>query len=226
MKQKTKKITSRILTLLFSLVSSGLILSALSLWVFFEIAEEVLEQETKALDTAILQHFQSWHTPLLNQIFIGVTFLGNPNFLILFTLVVSLILIHYKQKAKLGILAIASGGAMGLNYWLKVLFSRSRPQLWQQIVDVNFKSFPSGHAMISLVVYGIVSYYLITQFQASSKIIITLTSLLIFLIGLSRLYLGVHWPTDILAGYAAGLVWLTACIFSLKVAEKRGNLGS
>jgi undecaprenyl-diphosphatase len=139
-------------------------------------------------------------------------------------MVVSLVLIHYKQKAKLGILAIASGGAIGLNYWLKILFSRSRPQLWQQIVDVNFKSFPSGHAMISLVVYGIVSYYLITQFQASSKIIITLTSLLIFLIGLSRLYLGVHWPTDIIAGYAAGLVWLSACIFSLKIAERRLKL--
>ncbi len=93
--------------------------------------------------------------------------------------------------------------------------------LWQRSVDVSFYSFPSGHAMVSLVIYGMLSYLLATRFHRKRKSILSVTILLIAAIGLSRLYLGVHWPTDVIAGYAAGLVWLIACIFSLEVWRQR-----
>ncbi|MEW6497887.1 MAG: phosphatase PAP2 family protein, partial [Cyanobacteriota bacterium] len=119
------------------------------------------------------------------------------------------------------ILVIAAVGAAVLNNLLKILFGRARPELWERIVDVRQYSFPSGHAMISLVIFGMIGYLLSTKFPQWRGWIIGLTIVLVTGIGLSRLYLGVHWPTDIVAGYAAGLVWLFACIFSLQVWQDR-----
>jgi undecaprenyl-diphosphatase len=75
--------------------------------------------------------------------------------------------------------------------------------------------------MISMVVYGIIGYLLSSKFPQWRLLIISLTLVLVTGIGLSRLYLGVHWPTDVVAGYAAGLVWLLTCIFSLQVWQDR-----
>lgn len=93
--------------------------------------------------------------------------------------------------------------------------------LWERVVDVSHYSFPSGHAMISMVTYGMIGYLLVSKFPQWRGWITSLTLILVTGIGLSRLYFGVHWPTDIVAGYAAGLVWLLACIFSLQVWQDR-----
>ena len=129
-------------------------------------------------------------------------------------------LLKQQRRATAMTLLIAAIGAIGLNVWLKHLFSRARPALWNHIVDVGNYSFPSGHAMVSLVIYGLIGYILATQFPQQQKLITSFTAILIAAIGFSRLYLGVHWPTDVLAGYAAGLVWLITCIISLRVWRK------
>jgi len=87
---------------------------------------------------------------------------------------------------------------------LKEVFARARPELWQRVIDVRYYSFSSGHVMVSLVIYGLIGYLLANHLKQQSGWIITFTALMIVIIGFSRLYLGVHWPTDILAGYAAG----------------------
>lgn len=74
--------------------------------------------------------------------------------------------------------------------------------------------------MISLVIYGFIGYWLMRRFEAWRNTIAIVASVLVITIGFTRLYLGVHWPTDIVAGYAAGLVWLLTCIVSLEIAEK------
>jgi undecaprenyl-diphosphatase len=88
------------------------------------------------------------------------------------------------------------------------------------VIDVGQYSFPSGHAMISMVVYGAIGYLLVKQLGKWRIAIASGTLLLITSIGLSRLYLGVHWPTDVVAGYAAGIVWLMTCILSLEIWQE------
>ena len=211
----------KIIPLLSTIEGIGLAIAGLCLWGFAEIADEVLEKETRGFDTAILLFLRQQQTPLLDQIIIGVTSLGEPTFLVIVTLVLSVILALRRQWIQGTVFAIAALGAAGLNIILKDVFARARPALWERSVDVRYYSFPSGHAMVSLVIYGLIGYLLATRFKDRSGPILTLTVLLIGLIGLSRLYLGVHWPTDVIAGYAAGLVWLVACILTLEIWQRR-----
>ncbi len=208
---------SRLLSLLLKVRIGGILLAALALWVFAQIAEEVLEAESYAFDTNILLIVRSWQSPLLDIAMLGITFIGDPLVLLISCLILGTWLLRLKQKSEATTLAIAAIGAIGLNVLLKQLFSRARPALWEQIVDVGQYSFPSGHAMVSMVIYGFIGYILANRYRRQQVWIISLTTLLITTIGFSRLYLGVHWPTDIIAGYAAGLVWLIACISSSKI---------
>jgi len=152
---------------------------------------------------------------------LGFTYLGEPVILLIVCLVIGTWLLTRGQRSQATILIIAAAGAIALNNLLKVLFGRARPMLWERVVDVGQYSFPSGHAMISMVIFGTIGYLLSSKFPLWRIGIISLTILLVTGIGLSRLYLGVHWPTDIVAGYAAGLVWLITCIFSLQVWQER-----
>jgi membrane-associated phospholipid phosphatase len=215
-----RQISPKLSSLLSVLWMGGLAISGLALWGFAEIAEEVFEQETKAIDTSILQTFQTFHTPLIDQIAIAVTFLGEPFVLIILSCTLAFISLWQRKWAEASVFAIVVAGGISLNFWLKTLFARARPALWEHIVDVRNYSFPSGHAMVSLIVYGFIGYWLIIRYPSAQKPILTATVLLVVAIGLSRLYLGVHWPTDVVAGYAAGLVWLFICILILEVLSK------
>ncbi|MBF2004636.1 MAG: phosphatase PAP2 family protein [Chlorogloeopsis fritschii C42_A2020_084] len=217
---------SRIFSLIFSIRLVGLLLSAVALWIFAQIAEEVLEQETQRLDNGILLAIRRLHTPLGDRIMLGITFLGEPVLLLVVCLGLGVGLVYYHRRSQATTLGIAAVGAIGLNYLLKVLFGRARPQLWNRIVDVGQYSFPSGHAMISMVIYGFIGYLLAKRFPQWRKWIFALTVVLVVAIGFSRLYLGVHWPTDVAAGYAAGVVWLIACILSLEVWQMYRSSGN
>jgi undecaprenyl-diphosphatase len=151
---------------------------------------------------------------------LGITFLGDPVVLLLICLGLGTGPLYYNRQNEATTLRIAAVGAIGLNCWLKLLFGRARPALWKHIVDVGLHSFPSGHAMASIATYGFISYILAKQFPQWQRQIFAFTAVLIVAIGFSRLYLGVHWPTDVVAGYAAGLVWLIVCVLSLELWQK------
>lgn len=206
---------SRLFSLLLTIRVVGLLVAGFAIWVFAQIADEVVEKETTTTDTQILQAIRRLHTPLLDQIMVGITFLGQPSVLVVLSLSLGIWLLFQRRRSEATTLAIAAIGAAGLNYWLKELFARARPALWDRVVDVRYYSFPSGHAMVSVVMYGLIGYLLAKTFPRWRGLIFILTVLLVVAIGFSRLYLGVHWPTDIAAGYAAGLVWLIACIYTL-----------
>ncbi|MGH8002062.1 MAG: phosphatase PAP2 family protein [Brasilonema sp.] len=172
------------------------------------------------LDERILLAIQKLHTPLLDRVMLGITFLGDPVFLLLICLGLGMGLLRYKRRTQATTLSIAAIGAVGLNVFLKLLFGRARPDLWNWIIDVGQHSFPSGHAMVSTVIYGFIGYILAKEFPQWQGRIFALTVVLIVAIGFSRLYLGVHWPTDVVAGYAAGLVWLIACIKRADLRQK------
>lgn len=214
---------SRLFSLLLTIRVVGLLIAAFAIWVFAQIADEVVEKETTTTDTQILQAIRRLHTPLLDQIMVGITFLGQPSVLVVLSLSLGIWLLFQRRRSEATTLAIAAIGAASLNYWLKELFARDRPALWDRVVDVRYYSFPSGHAMVSVVMYGLIGYLLAKTFPRWRVLIFILTISLIVAIGFSRLYLGVHWPTDIVAGYAAGMVWLIACIYSLDWRNRSAN---
>lgn len=176
-----------------------------------------------AFDAEILLAIQKLHAPVLDRIMLGTTFLGDPVILLLTCLGLGSGLIYNNRRGEATTLGITAVGSIGLNCWLKVLFGRMRPALWDRLVDVGLHSFPSGHAMVSIAVYGFLGYILAKQFPQRRGRIVALTAVLIIAIGFSRLYLGVHWPTDVAAGYAIGLAWLLACIVSLELSELRSQ---
>ncbi|MEG4088442.1 phosphatase PAP2 family protein [Microcoleus sp. Pol12B4] len=215
---------SKIRSLITIIRLAGLAVAALGMWGFATIAEDVLEKESYAFDSSILLALRKLHTPLRDQIMLGFTFLGEPKLLLVICLILGIILLGRNHRSEAATIAFAGGGAIGLNLLLKKLFARDRPQLWEHIVNVTFYSFPSGHAMISMVIYGLLGYFLGARFPKQRWSIYGLTVVLIAAIGLSRLYLGVHWPTDVIAGYTAGLVWLITCIITLEIWKELRSL--
>jgi membrane-associated phospholipid phosphatase len=215
-----EKVNPTLASLFSTIWIFGISIAGLALWGFAEISDEVLDKETTALDKNILQSLKELHNPLLDRIMIGITSLGDPWMVTIVSVIVAILLSRRRRLAGAITIGIASAGAWGLNILLKDVFARDRPVLWERIIDAQFNSFPSGHAMVSLVVYGFLAYLLAIRFPRRQSLIYFLAILLIILIGFSRLYLGVHWPTDIVAGYAAGLVWLVTCILSLEVVER------
>ncbi|MDZ8087300.1 MAG: phosphatase PAP2 family protein [Nostoc sp. DedQUE12b] len=173
------------------------------------------------LDEAILLLIQKLHTPLRDRIMISITFLGDPVVMLLSSLGLAISPLYYNRRREATILGIAGVGAILLNCLMKLLFGRARPALWKHIINVGQHSFPSGHAMVSIVIYGFIGYILAKQLPQWRFWIYALTVVLIAAIGFSRLYLGVHWLTDVTAGYAAGLLWLIFCILSLEATRKQ-----
>jgi membrane-associated phospholipid phosphatase len=210
------------LPVLLTIRAAGLLLAALSLWLFAVIAYEILDEESFSFDKQILLTLRDLHSPVLDYVMLGFTYVGEPIVLLIVCLCLSIWLLYKNQRAEATVLVIAAVGAIVLNNLLKIIFGRARPALWERVVDVGQYSFPSGHAMISMVIFGTIGYLLASKFAQWRVGIISLTLMLVTGIGLSRLYLGVHWPTDIVAGYAAGIVWLLTCIFSLQVWQERG----
>ena len=166
---------SRIFSLIWRIRVGGILLAGFALWVFAQIADEVLEKESYAFDTGVLLAIRRIHTTLLDQAMMGITFIGDPSVLLVVSLGVGIWLLQQKRRASAATLALGAFGAIGLNVLLKHLFSRARPALWNRIVDVGQYSFPSGHAMISLVVYGTIGYLAARHFPRWRLLIILLT---------------------------------------------------
>lgn len=113
---------------------------------------------------------------------------------------------------------LALGGGMAFNLLLKWLYHRERPSI-HRLVEESGYSFPSGHSMAAFLFFGMMAM-LLTLFvvsRAAKAVIILAAVVLILLVGISRIYLGVHYPSDVLAGFAAGGVWLVMCLLGLKI---------
>lgn len=187
------------------------------------LCQEVWEKETFRFDIALLLALHQRANPLLDRLMLSITRLGDPEFVVAIV-VVSLGWLLWRQKRlESGMLAIASLGALFLNLGMKLIFSRPRPTLWQPLIQEISYSFPSGHALGASVLYGFLGYLFIRRYPQRSYLISGISITIILLIGLSRLYLGVHYPTDILAGYIVGLLWLGICVAILK--HYAGKLG-
>ncbi len=195
----------------------GLASCLLILFVLAKLAEEVLEGDTFAFDTTFLLWLHHFANPNLDNLMLFLTNLGNPSTVVIVAGVTVLLLWwrSYREEAKVFVFTCLGG--LILNTGLKLFFSKPRPELWHRLISEKSFSFPSGHALGSMVLYGFIAYELATHYPHLAKVIYSLTVILIIAIGISRLYLGVHWPTDIIAGYGVGFLWLMICITMLKL---------
>jgi undecaprenyl-diphosphatase len=194
---------------LFLLTSLGIAAGALIL--FGWLAEEVMEGDTVQFDAAIRTAVHNHATPTLTAIMQVFSFLGSVGWVLFFGLLIICVCFYFKRRRMAGFLAIAMVGASTLDTVLKLAFHRVRPIAYFGTSPRSY-SFPSGHALGSLCFYGILAAVLSDRITSrKQKFFVWLTAaLLVASIGFSRIYLGVHYPSDVIAGYLAGAVWVTA----------------
>jgi membrane-associated phospholipid phosphatase len=202
----------------FLLMIAGAGISVLFIVIFSELAEEMLENEIDAIDEAVIQRINLIENGTLDQIMIFVTELGSVWFLSLCTLA-AIIALWVKSKDKLGILflLIGIGGGGALTKLLKHLYGRGRPSINLEIDAIGY-SFPSGHSMGSLIFYGFIAYLIVRSSRKplTKWIAIFVAGFLVIWIGFTRIYLGAHYPSDVLAGHLAGTIWLLITILALE----------
>lgn len=212
-----------------------LALILVGVWGFAELAAEVVEGDTRALDKMLLLALRNpadisdpigpkWIEELMRDF----TALGGYGLLTVWTIAVAGYLLLQRQAKTALFVVIAIGGGMLLNTFLKIGFDRPRPDLVPHEVAVYTASFPSGHAMLSAIVYLTLGALLVrTQPKRRLKAyIFVLSVLLTLLVGFSRVYLGVHWPTDVLAGWAAGATWALISWIVLRRLQQQGNVST
>lgn len=186
-----------------------------SVFLFGKLADEILEHESMALDTRLVEEARETRSPALDKTMSAVTALGEPWALGAIGVLIGADWLLQNRKADLITWASALVGGGLLNELLKRRFHRARPALKLRRAHATGYSFPSGHAMMTLSTYGTLAYLVsrrgnLTRHPASSLIWAPVL-LLSALVGSSRVYLEVHYPTDVLAGWLAAIVWSTAC---------------
>ncbi|HKS95263.1 MAG TPA: phosphatase PAP2 family protein [Terriglobia bacterium] len=190
-------------------VSLGVAVAALLLFVW--LFDQVLHSGTERFDLWMRLGIHAHATPTLTEFMRAITHWGSWMVLLPATLFVSGVLVWRRRRDEMRLLLITMGGAVVLDNVLKLVVHRPRPTPFFVGKPMTF-SFPSGHSLISLCFYGLLAGLLTLHMTRgwSRAVVWGIAAILIGLIGLSRIYLGVHWPSDVIAGYAAAIVWMGA----------------
>ena len=187
---------------------------------FAELGDVVRQGRTQAFDTAVLRWIGARHTPFLTTVMTEVTPLGTGVVVLTIVGVAAAFLWRTEHKHSARLLLAATAGSILLNNVLKLYFDRPRPEVFEQLTHAASSSFPSGHAMSATVVYGTVGYLLARLHKRAwaRAITLLLAVVMIVLICFTRLYLGVHYPSDVLAGIVIGLAWSGFCMATLEAS--------
>lgn len=185
---------------------------------FILLSQSLSSSWLKEFDESIGSTVRSLRSDAVTPVALFFTIMGKAiTEFIVFFVVALILLIKFKHKWETLVLLIGVLTAWGLNQLLKALFQRERPTGMRLIEEDSF-SFPSGHAMVSILFYGLIGYLLWVNVRGIWKaawLIPVVTSVVVGCIGLSRIYLGVHYPSDVLAGFAAGGTGLIGCIMAI-----------
>lgn len=211
------------------LVLANLALIVFAGWAFIEIADEVREGEHLAIEEQIMLSFREGDPPhpigphWLAYVARDVTALGSVVVLTSLVIFVAAFLALSRRFAASLFVIVASAGGLGLNSALKTLFDRERPNQALHLVEIDSLSFPSGHAMLSATIYLTLAVLLtrLVERRREKTFLLGAALLLSFAVGLSRVYLGVHYPTDVIAGWAAGVAWAQVCWFASHLIGRR-----
>lgn len=201
---------------------AGLIVAAAGTAIFVELAEHVRSGSTQAFDESVMRWVDAHHSPALDAVMLEITALGTGTVVLMVVAVAALFLVLTQHKYPAMLLLASSFGGLVLNLVLKLGFNRPRPSVVVAAVHTFSSSFPSGHAMSSAIVYSTVAYLAarLHRHVWARWLVMTSAMILIALISFSRIYLGVHYPSDVVAGVAIGLAWAAFCMATLEAIQK------
>lgn len=209
--------------------TGALLVLAVSVLAFMEIADDVTEGDTRAIDLKLLLLFRDPADPTMplggrwvREAVGDITALGGWTVLTLFVLLLVGFLASLRRWREAVLLAAAAAGGTVLGQTLKGIFGRERPDEALRLVDAIHTSFPSGHAMMSAVIY-LTFGVLMARFANRTRVKVfgmVMGIVLTLMVGVSRVYLGVHWPSDVLAGWCVGAAWAMFCWLMVWAAEK------
>jgi undecaprenyl-diphosphatase len=206
----------------------GLLVCLLLVAAFGLLAHAVVGEEAlTAFDQRVgrdLQAHRDRH-PEARHAMIVVTEIGSPEAMLGLTLLAAVTLMMRRRRLLAMVWLFAMVATALLNLGLKHTFNRDRPDFRDPIIDERTHSFPSGHSMGAIIAYGLLAYFLLLVLSdRRERIAVVLVAVaMTLLVGFSRIYLGAHYFSDVVGGYAVGGAWLSVCIASVEVARRRAN---
>jgi membrane-associated phospholipid phosphatase len=203
----------------------GLILAAVALLIFAWLANGIARSDIQQYDEQIRAAVHRHSNPLLTAVMRGFSFAGSPAVVIVLAIVAVVRFVRQGRPRTARLLVITVLGAEALEQLLKLVFHRTRPVAFFGLREPMGYSFPSGHAMVSCSFYGVLAAFAAIGAASSARrwIYRIAAVLLIAAIGFSRIYLGVHYPSDVLAGYAAALLWVLSVASARRWMRARGG---
>lgn len=211
----------------------AVLLIVFCVWGFIELADEVLERSPLAVDEWVMGSLRDPANPAalrgpawVHEWVRDVTALGSMPVVLVFLLIVAGYLAMTRRYSALVLLLAAVTGGLVLSITLKYLIGRPRPPMIPPDLHVASASFPSGHTVLSAVVYLTLGALLaqLVERRRLKIYFVTVGLLLTLLVGLSRVFLGVHYPSDVLAGWALGLAWAIACWLVARYLRRQGSV--
>jgi len=199
-------------------VLAGGLMAAVGVLLFAWLAARVRGGTTQAFDESVLRYLGARQMPWLSGAMLEITFLGTGTVVAMIAAVAALFLALTRQRTAAWLLLWATLGALVLNTLLKHLFDRPRPRIFSWGTHALTTSFPSGHAMSAAAIYGTVALLAarLARRRGVRAAVYAACSVVVALVAFSRLYLGVHYPTDVLAGLVIGAAWASFCAAALE----------
>jgi undecaprenyl-diphosphatase len=204
-------------------IAASLILAILSLFLFAWVAEDVTHDRTGRFDAAVRDYVHGFASPPLTKTMIALSFVGGDGIAIGAVLAMGVFLFQRWYRAALWLLTTIAGATV-LSVTLKYAYHRPRPAPFFGRLPHTF-SFPSGHSLFSFCFYGVLAGLLAARIESRARRIAIwiVAAVLVGAIGLSRIYLGVHYPSDVIAGYLTGALWVSTMVLVDRLRVRHKN---
>lgn len=224
MKKKRPKRRQRFLPLAIG-TTGGVVMASLAFWFFKEQAVHVVEGTADRYDSAIMDAIHRIDNPTMHRVMHATTQLGSHAAIGTAAGITALAMIRRGRKHDAWTVVLSTGGAMVINTVLKNVFQRQRPiEMARRIKLPSSHSFPSGHSLLAAATYPIVAHHLVENHSVATQAVVhSIAGLAILSVGFSRVYFGVHFPSDVLGGFAAGFGWLGLTSLSHTMIDRSEN---